>query len=220
MSAINTLEDLAQYRERIMALAKQRKARRISVFGSIVRGELRDDSDIDFLVDFGADYDFGDHAGLIDDLGELLGRRVDVANRKQLREELAPNILAEETPLGAKTRKDLPPMKRDQRVYTKDILDRIRRIERASAQGYEAFMESEIFQDAIIRSFEVIDETVKMMDPALRGKKPDVEWQKIAGFSDFLIHQYDRVDLDTVWDKVQNHLPALKESVTEINRYL
>ena len=220
MSAISTLEDLAQYREQIMALAKQRKARRISVFGSIVRGELRDDSDIDFLVDFGADYDFGDHAGLIDDLGELLGRRVDVANRGLLREELAPNILAEETPLGAKPRKDLPPMKRNQRVYTNEILECIEQIEHDSAHGYEIYMRSRTIQNSIIRSFEVIGEVVKRMDPALKSDKPDVPWSDIAGFREFLIHQYDRVDLDTVWDKVQNHLPALKVAVTELNRDL
>ena len=220
MSAISTLEDLAQYRERIMALAKQRKARRISVFGSIVRGELRDDSDIDFLVDFGADYNFGDHAGLIDDLGELLGRRVDVARRDLLREELAPNILAEETPLGAKTRKDLPPMKRDQRVYTNEILDRVRQIECNSKPGYEKFMLSTTHQDSIILCFEFIGGAIKRMDPALKRQRTEVDWSDLVRFGDALIQEYDRVDLDTVWDKVQNHLPALKKAVTEINRDL
>ena len=220
MTAINTLEDLAQYREQIMALAKQRKARRISVFGSIVRGELRDDSDTDFLVDFGADYNFGDHAGLINDLGELLGRRVDVAIRKQLREELAPNILAEETPLGAKTQKDLPPMKRNQRVYTNEILDRIRQIERDSADGYLAFIQSNMIQDSIILSFEFIGKAIKSMDPALKSQRPEVDWSDLTRFGDALIQHYDRVDLDDVWDKVQNHLPALKKAVTEIHREL
>ncbi len=216
MNAINTLEDLAEYREQILALAKQHKAQRIAVFGSIVRGELQPESDIDFLVDFDADYGLRDRIGLIDDLGDLLGRRVDVVERDHLREELAPNILAEETPLGAKTRRDLPPMKRNQRIYCNDILDRIGRIEHNAVDGYEAFMQSQTIQDAIIRSFEVIGEAVKRMDPAVKSKKPEVPWHDIAGFRDVLIHQYENVVLDIVWQNIQVNLPELKEAILDI----
>lgn len=95
MNAINTLEDLAEYREQIMALAKQHKAQRIAVFGSIVRGELQPESDIDFLVDFDADYGLRDRLRLIIGLREMLNRRVDVIDRDCVCEELRDYILAE-----------------------------------------------------------------------------------------------------------------------------
>ena len=51
-SPIHSLEDIRRLRPQIMQLARQCRARKVSVFGSIVRGEMREDSDIDFLVDF------------------------------------------------------------------------------------------------------------------------------------------------------------------------
>ena len=55
-------------------------------------------------------------------------------------------------------------MKRDQRAYCRDILDRIRHIESYTESGRDAFLESEFTQDAVIRCFEVIGEAVKRLD--------------------------------------------------------
>ncbi len=216
MNAINTLEDLAQYREQIMALAKQHKAQRIAVFGSIVRGDLQPESDIDFLVDFEADYALHDRIGLIDDLGDLLGRRVDVVERDNLREELAPNILAEETPLGAKTRRDLPPMKRNQRIYCNDILDRIGRIEEYTSGGHDEFMSTRLIQDGVERAFSVIGEAIKQLDPELKSHYPHIPWRGFAGFRDMLAHQYRHIRLASVWRYTQEHVPELKEAILDI----
>ncbi len=216
MNAINTLEDLAEYRERILALAKQHKAQRIAVFGSIVRGELHPESDIDFLVDFDADYGLRDRLGLIDDLRDLLGRRVDVVERDHLREELAPNILAEETPLGAKTRRDLPPMKRNQRIYCNDILDRIGRIEEYTSGGHDKFMASRQIQDGVELSFSIIGEAVTRLDPELQCRNPQVPWRDFGRFRDMLAHQYRHIRLASVWRYTQEHVPALKEAIRDI----
>ena len=78
-----------------MALARQYHARQIFVFGSLVRGELRAESDIDFLVEFEAGYKLRDHIRLTQDLQRLLGRRVEVVDRHALREELRATILME-----------------------------------------------------------------------------------------------------------------------------
>ena len=57
---IRNLDDLRRQRERIMELAFQYRARKIAVFGSLARGEAHAESDIDFLVDFEADYKLRD----------------------------------------------------------------------------------------------------------------------------------------------------------------
>ena len=54
---------------------------------------------------------------------------------------------------------------RDQSILCLDILERIRRIERYTSDGREVFMASELHQDGVIRSFEVIGEVVKRLDP-------------------------------------------------------
>lgn len=101
---------------------------------------------------------------------------------------------------------------RDQVIYLSDILERIRRIEMFTEDGRDAFDESLVIQDAVIRGFEVIGEAVKRLSPSLTQKYPDIPWKQIAGFRDVLIHDYDEVDLDEVWDVIENHLPALKQA--------
>ena len=82
-----------------MELARKYRARKVSVFGSLVRGEMRADSDIDFLVDFEDDYRLLDIAGMMNGLEDLLGCKVDVVPRRSLREELKPYVLKEVQPL-------------------------------------------------------------------------------------------------------------------------
>ncbi|MCY4145918.1 MAG: DUF86 domain-containing protein [Chloroflexi bacterium] len=220
MSRIDTLKDLAHYREQILALAKQHKAHRIAVFGSLARGEMRDDSDIDFLVDFSADYALRDQLRLIVDLRELLGRPVDVAARHQLREELAANILAEAQPLGACELVEAAPMERNQLVYCNDILDRIDRIEDYTKGGYDEFLASMLIQDGVERAFMVIGEAVKRLDPALKNRYPHIPWRGFAGFRDMLAHQYERIRLEAVWAYIEESLPELKSAMLDMRAHL
>ncbi len=105
---------------------------------------------------------------------------------------------------------------RDQRILCSDILDRIGRIERYTALGRDVFLSSELRQDGVIRSFEVIGEVVKRFDPDLIAQYPQVPWSDFAGFRDILIHQYHRIRLDLVWDFSQEDLPLLKSAVEAI----
>ncbi len=98
-STIRTLEDIRRLRPQIMELAQKYRARQVAVFGSVVRGEMRADSDIDFLVDFEDNYRLLDIAGLMNGLEDLLGRNVDVVPRSALRKELKPFVLKEAQPL-------------------------------------------------------------------------------------------------------------------------
>ena len=93
--AVRTLEDIRRLRPQIMELARQYRARKVSVFGSIVRGEMHADSDIDFLVDFEEEYTLLDIAGMWNRLEDLLGCKVDVIDRRSLREELRESVFQE-----------------------------------------------------------------------------------------------------------------------------
>ena len=78
-----------------MALARQFRVRQITVFGSLLRGALGANSDIDFLVDFESDYSLRDHIRLTQSLQQLLARRVEVVDRQALRPELRESIIRE-----------------------------------------------------------------------------------------------------------------------------
>ena len=78
-------------------LCRRYQVKQMSVFGSAARGELREDSDIDVLVEFGenATVDIFDFGHLESELSALLGRRVDLVSRRGMNPRIAPHILSE-----------------------------------------------------------------------------------------------------------------------------
>jgi excisionase family DNA binding protein len=79
------IELVRQRREEILAVARRRGAHNVRLFGSLARGEAHAGSDVDFLVDFDAGRSLLDVSGLILDLEELLGVRVDIVEASALR---------------------------------------------------------------------------------------------------------------------------------------
>ena len=108
-------------------------------------------------------------------------------------------------------------MPRDFRVYLEDILAAITKIRRyMTGFSKEAFASDDRTVDAVVRNLEVIGEAVKQLPPALRAREPGVDWQKIAGLRDILIHQYFGIDTDILWDVVQSKLPTLEGAVSRL----
>lgn len=86
---------LAQLRAMQPALRRRYPIRRMGVFGSYVRGEQREDSDLDVLVELGDGITLLDYAGLPSELTEALGIRVDLANQRTLKPRIGRRILTE-----------------------------------------------------------------------------------------------------------------------------
>src|SRR5712692_1243724 len=82
-------------REEILQIAARHGAKRIRVFGSVARGEARPDSDVDFLVDLEPGRSLFDLGGLLMDLQELLGRKVDVVTKDGLHWYVRDRVLKE-----------------------------------------------------------------------------------------------------------------------------
>jgi uncharacterized protein with HEPN domain len=87
--------------------------------------------------------------------------------------------------------------------YLKDILVQLHDIEAFSSGGQTEFFQDRKTQNAIIRSYEVIGEIVKRLPTDVLAKNSHVSWKQIVGFRDFLIHNYDKVDLNLVWSAVE-----------------
>jgi predicted nucleotidyltransferase len=92
-------ELLSAKRDEIVAIARNHGARNVRVFGSVARGDADERSDVDFLVTFEPGATLMDHAALLVELEQLLGRRVDVAPDKTLRPRVRERILREAVPL-------------------------------------------------------------------------------------------------------------------------
>ncbi len=108
-------------------------------------------------------------------------------------------------------------MPRDYKVSLEDILDAARKI-RAYTEGMsqKTFAADSKTLDAVVRNLEIIDEAIKKIPDDIRSKYPAVDWEKIAGLRDLLIHEYFGIDVEIIWDIVQNKLPVLEKQVQQI----
>lgn len=86
---------LNNYRQEILELANKYGAYNVRIFGSVARGEADANSDIDFLVDMEVGRSLFDLGGLLMELQELLGCRVDLVTEKGLRKRLRERVLRE-----------------------------------------------------------------------------------------------------------------------------
>ena len=89
------------------------------------------------------------------------------------------------------------------------ILDRSERLDR------EAFLEDATLQRAFVRSLEVIGEAAKKLLAEFRDGEPRIDWRRVAGMRDRLIHGYFGVDYDIVWDVIRKQLPRLRQVIEE-----
>ena len=90
---------LKEKREAILRICAKHGARNVRVFGSVARGEAGEDSDIDLIVEFEQGRSLLDHAALVLDLEEILGRKVDIVTENGLYWLLRRRILKEARPL-------------------------------------------------------------------------------------------------------------------------
>jgi len=94
-----TADSLRSRRAEILDVARKHGARNVRIFGSVARGDAGPDSDVDILVELEPGRSLLDHAGLMLDLQDLLGREVDVVSERALHWYIRDRVLAEAVPL-------------------------------------------------------------------------------------------------------------------------
>jgi len=98
---------------------------------------------------------------------------------------------------------DILLMARDARDFARDM-DR------------DAFLADRKTQYAVIRCLEVIGEAAKRLSDDAHRRYPDIPWSAMARMRDLLIHSYDKVDVNEVWDTVQRDIPVLIPALERI----
>jgi uncharacterized protein with HEPN domain len=107
--------------------------------------------------------------------------------------------------------------KRDPRLFMTDVLDAIEKIERYTAGlTFDQFEANEMVLDAVVRNLEIIGEATRYILATLRERYTQVEWSRVVGFRNIVIHAYFAVDVEIVWTIATQRLAELKAVLTEM----
>ncbi len=95
-------------------------------------------------------------------------------------------------------------------AYILDMLLASRKILRyCQGVAWDEFERQEVLQDAVLRLIQIIGEAAWKLSPEYRDSHPDIPWQEIIGMRHRLVHEYFHIDLERVWDVIQNDIPGL-----------
>jgi uncharacterized protein with HEPN domain len=112
-------------------------------------------------------------------------------------------------------------MPRDFLIYLNDICEACDLIiEFTQNYDYKEFINDKKTFHAVIRNLEIIGEAVKKLPDNIRSMQDNIEWRKIAGLRDILIHEYFSIDSDIVWDIITNKIIDLKNASNSIKEEL
>jgi len=107
--------------------------------------------------------------------------------------------------------------KRNPALLINDILDSCNKIlQYTSSMSFEEFSKDSKTIDAVIRNFEIIGEAANRLPDEFKEEYPSIDWHKIRGFRNRIVHDYMGIDFGIVWDIRNGYLPSLIESLNKI----
>jgi uncharacterized protein with HEPN domain len=108
-------------------------------------------------------------------------------------------------------------MKRDYRLYIKDILDCIQRIEEfVGDMNFNEFTKDDKTKSAVVWKLEIIGEATKNIPKSITEKYQGIPWKDMARMRDKIIHFYFGVDYEIVWNVIKQRLPEIKPTILQI----
>jgi len=100
--------------------------------------------------------------------------------------------------------------KRDIILLLDDMLQSAKKIKQyTNGLDFDSFISDDRTVDAVVRNFEIIGEAANRIDPDFRDQNPDIEWKRIRGFRNRIVHDYFGIDYEIVWDIVESYLDEL-----------
>lgn len=105
----------------------------------------------------------------------------------------------------------------DPKSHLRDILESIRLIEEfVRGMDRDSFRSDSKTQAAVERKMLIISEAAIRLKDEAETLCPGIPWRDVRGIGNWLRHQYDRVDIEMVWDTIQQDLPLLKAAVERV----
>jgi uncharacterized protein with HEPN domain len=109
--------------------------------------------------------------------------------------------------------------KRDTFLLIDDMQEAGQKILRYTSElSFYEFLSDDKTIDAVIRNFEIIGEAANRIDDDFKINNPHVEWDRLRGFRNRIVHEYFGVDYEIVWSIIQHDLPQLIETLSALKR--
>lgn len=105
---------------------------------------------------------------------------------------------------------------RSDRERMRDIQEAIAKIEKYTVRGKTEFLKDELIQGWTLLQLQIIGEAARSMSTETREKYSEINWRDIIDFRNLLVHEYFRVDLQIVWQILEQEIPKLKQQINTI----
>jgi uncharacterized protein with HEPN domain len=99
-----------------------------------------------------------------------------------------------------------------------DILESIDKIyQYTKGMDMDQFCADDKTIDAVIRNFEIIGEAANRIPESVKEEHPDLDWHRIRGFRNRIVHDYMGIDFQLVWRIKEQYLPLLKQQISGLS---
>ncbi len=110
--------------------------------------------------------------------------------------------------------------KRTPKLLLEDIIESAEKIlQYTKGISFEEFSKDNKTVDAVIRNFEIIGEASNLLPDELKDKYSEIDWHRIRGFRNRIVHDYFGVDLQIIWKIIFDQIPGLITEITKIIPY-
>jgi len=107
--------------------------------------------------------------------------------------------------------------KREIKLLLEDMLDAALKIKRYTRGfDFDQFLNDDKTIDAVVRNFEVIGEAANRIDPDFKIENPEIDWKRIRGFRNRIVHDYFGIDYEIVWTIIEENINELIEWLSVI----
>jgi uncharacterized protein with HEPN domain len=107
--------------------------------------------------------------------------------------------------------------KKHRNILLNDVLESIQKIKKyTKGMNYEQFLQDDKTIDACVRNFEIIGEVSSKIDADFKLNHSEIEWNRMKGLRNRMIHDYSGVDYQVVWDIISEYLDELDYQVQKL----
>jgi len=210
----------------VAAFCQRWHVKELSLFGSVIRDDFRSDSDVDVLVVFDP-FNKPDLFGRMQaerELADLFGRAVDLTEKRLLKNSFSRlEILQTHRIIYPSEQANFTTLIEAESRMTNDVRNNAALLDMVGAmrslqsitKGYtfDNYIDNELLRLGVERALEILGEAANRLTPAFRSAHAEIIWKDIVGLRNVIIHQYDQLDYENLWETATEKAPRLLRQV-------